>query len=189
MQDIRSAGDEDLVRFYKEGNERAFDELYGRYEQKLKRVIYYYIPSVDEVQDIFHEVLVRVIRHIDTFDPAKSFGAWIYQIAVNCTKNHLKRSNRENRIVEREMFRLSSGEAVEAPPEESLISSQDMAAFGEVVAALEEKFREVFLLRYDQQMKYNDIAELLNCSERTAKWRMEKAIEKISYGLKQRGVI
>jgi len=40
--------DEELVSLYKSGNERAFTELYSRYEQKLKRVIYYYIPNIDE---------------------------------------------------------------------------------------------------------------------------------------------
>jgi len=51
------------------------------------------------------------------------------------------------------------------------------------------KFREVFLLRYGQQLQYSDIAHILDISERTAKWRMERALVFITDHLKKKGVI
>jgi len=57
------------------------------------------------------------------------------------------------------------------------------------VENLKDKFKTVFILRHDHKMKYSEIAEIMNCSERTAKWRMEKALEKIAQYLTEKGVI
>jgi len=189
MQDINRLSDEELVSLYKSGNERAFTELYSRYEQKLKRVIFYYIPNIDEASDVFHDSIIRVFRHIDTFDTEKSFASWIYQIAINCSKNYISRNMRDTQLLELERFRLTRGPLRSESPEDIFISENDIAEFNRSIDNLKDKFKTVFILRYDQKLKYSEIAGILKCSERTAKWRMEKALEKIAQYLSEKGVI
>ena len=189
MQDISLSSDEDLVRSYRKGNDRAFEELYSRYALKLKRIIYYYVYDVDDVEDVFHDVTVRVIRHIDSFNPKMNFSSWIYQIAINCSKNYIKRNKKNETLIEREKFRMISTARKSPSPEETIISDIDMSEFNKAVESLDDKFRDVFLLRYDHGVRYSKISTILQCSERTAKWRMKKAVEKITQYLKDREII
>jgi RNA polymerase sigma factor (sigma-70 family) len=189
MQDLKLLSDEDLVQVYKRGEEHAFAELYTRYEKKLKRLIYYYIPDTDEACDVFHDAMIRVFRHIETFDVAKPFSSWIYQIAINCSKNRIVQAKREIQLLEQERYRLSGEQACQASPEDLCISENDIAEFNRSVEGLKERFRSVFILKHDHRMKYSEIAAVLKCSERTVKWRMKKALEKIAQRLAEKEII
>ena len=89
--DLKSVSDEDVVRLFKDGDESAFDELYCRYSERLKRLIFYYVGDSDEADDVFHDVFLRVFKHVGSYRDDKPFSSWIYQIAVNCSKNHRKK--------------------------------------------------------------------------------------------------
>nr|HPL19272.1 RNA polymerase sigma factor [Spirochaetota bacterium] len=180
MQDFERFTDEELVRAYKSGSEPAFTVLFNRYEQKLRRLIYYYVPNVDEADDVLQEAVIRVFRHIGTFNTEKSFSSWIYQIAINCSKNHISRGRRESLLIEQERYRMAGDRLREGSPEDLCITEQDLEELGRSVENLKDKFKTVFILRHDHKMKYSEIAEIMKCSERTAKWRMEKALEKIA---------
>lgn len=189
MRDFSNNSDEDLVALFKKGEEQAFDELYIRYSSRLVKVIYYYVGDVDSAEDVLHEAFMRVIRHLDTYKSDRAFSSWIFQIAINCSKNHIKKSKRKDELFERITFNLPKGGGEAPSPEEDLISSLEIEAFNRAVERLKPKFQEVMLLRTGESMKYSDIAAVLGCSERTAKWRMKKAVELIIQDLKEEKLI
>lgn len=192
LEDPKSVSDEELARRFREGESALFDELYRRYQDKLRRVIYYYVGDSDDAQDIFHDVFVRVYKHIDTYKDDKPFSSWIYQIAVNCSKNFRNKVARNDSVIEHEKEEQRANfldDASSLSPEEEFIQKDDMLQFREAVSRLKEKFRVVFLMRHDQGLKYGEISEILGCSERTVKWRMKRAIEIIADDLKNRGVL
>lgn len=185
---LKTLCDEDLVKEFKEGEEKAFDELYERYASRLKRLIYYYLGDSEEASDVFHDVFLRVFMHIDTFKTDMSFSSWIYRIAVNCSKNYRKKNRRDIMYLESEQ--MDTDYAVNnVSPEEIILNNEDMNSFYEAVNSLKEKFRLVFLLRFEQGLQYSEISSILKCPERTAKWRMQRAIEKIIDHLKDRDVV
>ena len=186
--DLTSLSDEHLVKLYREGTGEAFDELYSRYAVKLKRLIYHYLSDAEDADDVFHEVFLRVFRHLDTYREDKLFGAWIYQIAVNCSKNFKRRTVRNDIIIEKEK-KTFRNEEEKFSPEKMMIRKTELDEFYRAVHGLKSNFRTVFLLRFDEKMKYSEISEILECSERTAKWRMKKALEHIADHLKKEGII
>lgn len=187
-RDLTPLGDEDLVKVFKDGNERAFDELYARYASKLKRLIYYYLGDAEESDDVLHDVFLRVFMHIDSFNTDKVFSSWIYRIAVNCSKNYRKKNYRNQVLVESEQMDIENT-INNASPEDIFIKQEDMRAFYSAVNSLKDNFKIVFLLRFDHGMQYSQISQVIRCPERTAKWRMQKAIEKIIDYLKDRDVV
>lgn len=187
--ELKLLRDEDLVVIYREGDDRAFEELYSRYARRIKKIIYYYTYNRDEIEDVFHDVFLKVLKHAGSFDTKKAFSSWIYQIAINCCKNSIHKYKKNDLLVEREKFRLMRQDTDAPSPEERLISDFDREEFNRAVLALGDKFRDVFMLRYDHNLKYHEIAEILDCSERTVKWRMKKAIESIAIYLKEREVL
>jgi RNA polymerase sigma-70 factor, ECF subfamily len=189
MDDIMLFSDEELVSLFKRGSERAFEVLYERFSARLKKLICRNVSNEEAVSDILQDTFMRVLRHIDTFDVSMSFTAWIYQIAVNCCKNYYHGYSKDRTIFEKESYRIAEIERCPVSPDEGLIQDDDRRSFNEAVSSLKGKFREVFLLRYDHSMKYQDISKTLGISERTAKWRMKVAVERITTDLKKKGVI
>jgi len=186
--DLKTLDDEALVKLFKEGGEKAFDELYERFAPRLKRLIFYYLGDSEEANDVFHDVFLRVFMHIDTFKTDMSFSSWVYRIAVNCSKNFRKKARKD--IIYLEGDQMDADIAINPEsPEDIMLSNEDMSAFYEAVNALKDKFRMVFLLRYEQGLPYSEISRVLKCPERTAKWRMQRAIEKIIDYLKDRDVV
>jgi RNA polymerase sigma-70 factor (ECF subfamily) len=186
--DFKLLSDEEIVGHYRNGREEAFDELYRRYAPRLKSLIYHHVGDAEDSDDIFHEVFLRVFRHLPSYNEERPFSSWIYQIAVNCSKNYRKKSARNEILIEREKSDVRDKTESESP-EEMILQETDLREFYTAVDGLKDSFKTVFLLRFEQNLKYRDISEMLNCSERTAKWRMKKAVEIISDRLKDRGVI
>jgi RNA polymerase sigma-70 factor, ECF subfamily len=186
--DLKQLSDEDLVRVFKEGQKKAFDELYGRYAARLKRLIYYYLGNAEESSDVLHDVFLRVFMHIDSFRTDMVFSSWIYKIAVNCSKNFKRKYRYEVMLGDSDQL-ITEGVASEDSPEEQFLKKEDMKALYEAIGSLKDKFREVFLLRFDHGLQYSQISAILNCPERTAKWRMQKAVEKIVDRLKDEKIV
>lgn len=188
MSDVSvTIGDEELVRRFKGGEQKAFDELYERYAPRLKRLIMYSLGDADESEDVLHDVFMRVFLHIDSFNTDMAFSSWIYRIAVNCCKNYRKKHMRDMLTVGGDQ--MDGINSPEGSPEELYLREEDMREFYRAVDSLKEKFKTVFLLRFDHGMQYSQISSMLECPERTAKWRMQKAVEKIVDRLKSRNVV
>ena len=189
MNDLKSSSDEELIVLYKSGSEKAFDELFLRYAGRIKRLIYFYLGNNDISDDIFQDVFIRVYRHIEKFNISMTFSSWVYQIAINCCKNYFKKSKQNDIIIEKEKIRLRNSNTFYATPEEQIVNEMDVMEFNKAIESLDLKFKDVFVLRFDHKMKYNEIAAILNCSERTAKWRMKKAVNIIIHTLKESSII
>ncbi len=192
LPDLTNLSDEEVARLFKDGQESAFDELYRRYQDKLRRMIYFHLGDSVEAEDVFHDVFLRVFRHIGSYKTDRPFSSWIYRIAVNCSRNTRKKSVKNDMLFEREKEEFREGakdNELKLSPETAFFRDSDMKEFYSVVGELKEKFRVVFLMRYREGLRYADIADMLRCSERTVKWRMKRAIEIIVDELKVRGVI
>lgn len=187
-QTFKALTDEELVKCVIDGNDHAFEELYQRYSERIFKLLYSYVYNEDDAIDLMHDVFIRAYRHLHTFDVKRTFSSWLYKIAINCAKNHRYKVHKNDTMIGREQQRVMNAELVKTP-EDYIIDNEMTREFSSAIDALSDKFREVFLLRVGQQLQYSDIASILNISERTAKWRMEKAIIHITDFLKKRGVI
>src|SRR5512135_1038552 len=82
--------DEELVGDLAQGDEQALRELLRRYQRPLSNFIYRHTGGRD-VEDLYQETWLRVVRQASRFDPAKRFSTWIYQIAVNLCRDWHRR--------------------------------------------------------------------------------------------------
>jgi RNA polymerase sigma-70 factor (ECF subfamily) len=179
--------DEELVKQFKKGDERPL-RLSIPVTLPAEKGDFYIFNDYEDVEDVFHDVTENRSSH-RPFNMAMAFSSWAYQIAINCSKNHIKKNRKGEIIIEREKFRLMAAPSGSPSPEDAYLTENDLKEFNRAVDSLDDKFREVFLFRYDHNMRYSRISEILKCSERTAKWRMKKAVEKIAQYLKEKDVI
>ena len=82
---LKELSDAELVARYLEGQRFAFEELVGRYQDRLLNFIYRTIGDRDRSEDLVQETFVRVYRHLHRFDPTKKFSTWIYTIASSAS--------------------------------------------------------------------------------------------------------
>src|SRR6185503_14881254 len=87
------ASDEELVGLVGSGDEAAVRELLRRYERPLSNFIYRHTAGQD-VEDLFQETWVRVVRQARRFNPALRFSTWLFQIAINLCRDWHRRRRR-----------------------------------------------------------------------------------------------
>jgi RNA polymerase sigma-70 factor, ECF subfamily len=141
------------------------------------------------MEDILHEVFIRFFRHAGSFNPEMNFSSWIYKITLNSCKNHIGSIKRTGEIIEREKKRLARTDNFYESPESSFIGEVDIEYFKSAVDSLKDKFKDVFILRYEENLKYSEICKILKCSERAAKWRVMRAVEIITDYLEKHKVV
>ncbi|MEM9296303.1 MAG: sigma-70 family RNA polymerase sigma factor, partial [Planctomycetota bacterium] len=95
-QPLGDLSDEGLVTAYLDGRVEAFEELVGRYQDGLFRFLLRFVGSRASADDLFQETFLQVHQSAGTFDTRKRFKPWIFTIAANKARDHLRRNQRRS---------------------------------------------------------------------------------------------
>ncbi|MCP4643506.1 MAG: RNA polymerase sigma factor [bacterium] len=174
--------DEDLVALAREGRQDAFGQLVKRYEGRLFNYIRRMVSSAADAEDLFQDTFLKVYSNLDRFRTGAPFRPWVYRIATNTCRDHLRRS-RYRRTVP-----LNGGSdagtvpladripATGPGPSEEAREAEAAARLSAAVEKLPVKHRAVFIMaRYDG-LGYDEIACALRIPVGTVKSRMNKAV-------------
>lgn len=178
VRDFEGFSDSRLVELSRDDNHGAFGELVRRYEGRLMRVISRFILDQDLVDDLTQEVFLRVYRRLELFDASRRFGPWLFQIGVNLTLDHLRKTQRRIRwtlFSQRNSDELRTIDPATDDPREQLDLAQEVRA---VLEHLPEKYRTVLVLRDLENFSTAEIAAILNRKEATIRWRLAEARSK-----------
>ena len=160
--------DEALMRAVAAGDERALETLCRRYERPLHQFLARYTGGRD-VEDLYQETWLRVVRAAGRFDPARRFSTWLFQIAVNLTRDWQRRPPPEP----------VDPSTLEATA--SAVPSPDAALDAQrLLAALPEPQRAVVILRYYHDLGEEQVAEILGCPRGTVKSRLHQALARLT---------
>jgi RNA polymerase sigma-70 factor (ECF subfamily) len=176
--------DEELIGLAREGDKNAFEVLVGRYEMPLFNYVRRMVGSATDAEDLFQETFLRVYTHLDGFRTTARFRPWVYRIATNICRDHLRYRRRHPHVsLDAEIRSEESPGAlldrIEAPiPNPSELASGAEAAelLEASVAKLSAKHRAVFLMSRYEGMQYEEIARTLGIPVGTVKSRMNKAV-------------
>jgi RNA polymerase sigma-70 factor (ECF subfamily) len=165
--------DEHLYERLRQGELRAFDTLYARYERRLFGFILSYLKDRQEAEDVFHEAFLGVLRSRGLRFSQGGFRAWLYQIARNDALNRLRKRSRWQK----------AAEAAPAPPPEAsdetkLDERKVEAALGDAVARLPEPLSELYHLRASG-LSYEEMARVLELPLGTVKSRMHEMMTQL----------
>ncbi len=157
-----SFSDQELVKMVLE-DLNAYQYIIERYESKLlryiQRVIY---VSIEDAEDILQEVFIKAYKNINGYDSRYSFSSWIYRIAHNEAVSFLrKKRNSIESSNDMEIFdNLPSDESIE----DDFLMKLKEKEVREILKMLEPKYREPLILRYFEDMEYNEISDILHIS-------------------------
>jgi RNA polymerase sigma-70 factor, ECF subfamily len=168
MNPIEQALHRTLVARCQLGDHQALEDLFLRHNRRME----YYLQRMlgrDDVEDVQQEVWLTVIRRIGRLRCPDAFVVWLYQIA---------RNKALNRLAERgEVLSLDAENAPEeaVDEQEPEFSAADAARIHEGLARLNPAHREVLVLRFMENLSYEQIAELVNCNTGTVRSRLHYA--------------
>jgi RNA polymerase sigma-70 factor, ECF subfamily len=183
MDSLKS--DEDLVDDILEGVENGFSQLYDRYRRPVYAIAFRIIQNSEEAYDASQEIFLRAYRSLESFDRKKSrFYSWICRLAVNYAIDcwRLRRRRAEAQFPED-----SSGRPLMTPvlvdairsPDGELEDKEKVREIWSCMEALPELQKKVFVLRYFQELKLEEIAEMEGCNLGTVKTSLYRATQAI----------
>ena len=167
------------------GNEDAIEMLVRQYEAGVFRLALSMVGDQADAQEITQETFIAALRSLRTYQEKKSFKAWLYTIALNQSRRHL----RKRRILERLRTTLTNVIRVDAQkqasPEEAIIENEKEAVIWTELNKLDERHRIVVILRYFQELSIAEISEILTVNEGTVHSRLHNARERLRSALGQ----
>ncbi|MCR5579855.1 MAG: sigma-70 family RNA polymerase sigma factor [Prevotella sp.] len=181
MSALKSMSDEALALSYMNGNNRAFDELLTRSQDKIFNYIMYVVKDEDLANDLFQETYLKVITKMQTgkYTDTGKFLWWLTRIAHNVIIDYF-RSQKSSRIVEptkdNDLSNLNSNSVMDSNRESELANEQVLHDVKKLMEALPESQREVVFMRYYQELSFKEIAELTGVSINTSLGRMRYAL-------------
>jgi RNA polymerase sigma-70 factor (ECF subfamily) len=149
-----------------QGDGRAADALVERYRNALFAFLYRMNENRADAEDLFQETWLRVMRYRRTYCAGKRFSTWLFQIALNCTRD-LAAAKRPAAPLEEE-----PEDAGERNPSEM----EEKESAQALVLKLPLPYRETVILRYFHDMKESEIAEVSGIPLGTVKSRLHKAL-------------
>lgn len=166
--------DVQLMLSVKQGDEEAFEELCRRYRRQLSGFFYSLCWNADAAQDYAQEVLVCLWLARDRYEPTGAFRSYVFKIA----RNHWLTALRKRKCRPEPMLLEEAWQPVEDESglEKLLIARYEDRRIKLVIADLPEHYRLVFVLSHFQDMKYAEIAEILEIPLGTVKSRMSAAV-------------
>lgn len=160
--------DEKLVARVATGDAAALEELLRRYERPLSAFLHRRTGGVD-VEDLFQETWMRVVRGAPGFDTSRRFSSWLFQIATNLCRDWWRSRRPEIGFEEFDDIQSPAGERTE------LALTADA-----LLATLPEAQREALLLRYYHDVSEAEMSAILGCPRGTVKSRIHNALARLS---------
>jgi len=160
--------DEELITRVAAGDGLAVGELCDRYERALHAFLFRYTGGRD-VDDLYQETWLRVVRAAGRFDASRRFSTWLFQIALNLARDWHRRPPPEP-------VDPADAEGVVPGPAARVEAALDAER---LLATLPEAQRSAFLLRYYHDLSEEEVAEILGCPRGTVKSRLHHAAARL----------
>jgi len=184
-----------LIKACQEGDPSSFNMLVWRWEKPLYNFIYKYVGNATLAEDLVQDTFIRVLKSIKRYTHQGSFSTWLYRIAVNLCKDHLKRK-RLPMVSLHDYYTTGSGEKIyvqdrvadeKARTDDDLKAEEREELVRRLLAGLPEEQRIVILLKEYQELTFREISEVLDVPEGTVKSRLYHALKAMKENLERTG--
>lgn len=172
--------DQLLIERSKRGDRQAFEELVKLYETKVYNVAYRVMGNHADACDLAQEAFIKIYQALPGFRGDASFNTWLYHITVNVCRDELRRRQRRQVVYIDETSGngpsvLETADNPVPTPEEELERSQTKELVQECLNQLSDDYRMILVMREMQDLSYDEIAKILDCSLGTVKSRLSRA--------------
>lgn len=169
--------DEVLVSRAREGDYRAFEELFNRHRTLVFRFAYQMTRRRDDAEDLVQDAFVRAYKNLHRYRVEAKFTTWLLRIVANLCTDHARMVRRRHALEQQEASGAlvwMTGQGAEDPIE-TLEVDRRHVAIQKALAALPPHHRMMIVLRDIEEREYTEIAQMVGCSVGGAKLRVLRA--------------
>jgi RNA polymerase sigma-70 factor (ECF subfamily) len=169
-----SPSDAELVEQVRQGDRDAYGPLIVRYRLRFGRYAFHLLGNESDAEEALQDAFFRAYRSLDRCREPERFGAWLFRIVVNCCRTAAMRRGRD---AARRASLDEAADLVGTPhPTESALSQEEIHR---ALAALAPEQREAFLLKYVEELSYDEMVELTGAGESALKMRVKRACARL----------
>ncbi len=166
------AGEVALLRRCQQGDGEAFRDLVERYQRRTYWIAFHMLGNYETAREISQEAFIRVFRNVARFDIRKNFYTWLYQIVVNLSIDRMRKLSHAKTVGIEGLGGLPDPQL---PPAESEEKADLRRRVHGALDRLPPKYKAVLALRDIQGFSCQEIAEIVDCTNATVRWRLHRA--------------
>ncbi len=175
--------DKELLELYHSGQkERMFNELVRRYQKRIYWVARRMVKRHEDADDIAQDVFVKAYTALEGFRGDSNIYTWLYRIAVNLSINHLRKQKVRNAVDLDDYLPFLSKDADQ---DKKMMRRENVSLIEEAIGTLPEKQRAVFIMRYYDEMPYEQISSILGTTVGGLKANFHHAVKKVAAYVKE----
>ena len=157
------------------GDERAWEEIVGRYRRRVFNVAYKFVAKHDEAEDLTQEIFLKILKSLATFDRRANFQTWLISVSRNLCIDHYRSVRREREAIDPGVDASELTPTSDMPgPLDALEQRDRVALLREAMRALPKSLRTAVVMRDIREMSYQEIADKLDLPEGTVKSRINR---------------
>jgi RNA polymerase sigma-70 factor (ECF subfamily) len=181
VRETQVEDDGELVGRCQQGDERAFEELVRKYQQSVFNLIFHNVGYHAEVEDIAQKIFSKIYFSLPKFDNKRPFFPWLYRIAVNQCYDELRRIRRRKvrTFTELSMDETEAIEKLASQSEAAPVSPDEgremHTLLHKLLDQIPEQQKAALVLRDLEDVPYEKMAGILNCTEQAARLKVFRA--------------
>ena len=154
------------------GDRQAYAMLVDAYKSPIYNLAYRMTGSSDDADDLTQETFIRAYQYLWRYDTSKKFFTWLYTLALNLIRSHLRKKNKYNKSSEElSAYLLSDKNSL---PETDLIEEINV-----YLLLLEEESRALLIMKYMQELSFEEITQITGKSLSAVKMSVYRGLEKL----------
>lgn len=170
--------EQQIISAVLDGEVNAYALLIQCYQQPIFNLICRMTGSQEDAADLAQDAFIRAYEQLYRFREGKRFFPWLYTIALNHTRNFL-RKKRNDKTLPIEDYDLQTGSDHVTEEEEKMCTQLDSQRLQSTLCRLPWDYREAVILRYREELSMEDIADALSISVSSAKMRVHRGLKKL----------
>ncbi len=185
--------DQSLIRKTLGGDRRAFEELMRKYEKRIYGFVVRMVRNEETAVDLTQDFFIKIFTVLDKYNFEYKFSTWAYRICYNLVIDHIRKHQAQVDSLDDESVSardlLASDNVCREDGFRALSRTETRDYVWRVVDQIPLKFRELILLRYIQNLKYEEIADITALPVGTVKNRIFKAKEILKQEMVKDGML
>lgn len=168
----------ELVMKAQAGNEFAYQQLVEANMRRVYSLALKYTGNHQDADDMAQEAFIKAYKALPRFQGDAAFGTWIYRIAINCCISLKRKKSRWGESLDEE-YAVHIEDPDSMDTERQTMARQTREKVSEAIENLSPQQRAIFVMKYLQQKKIREIADVLDCAEGTVKQQLYRAVRKM----------
>jgi RNA polymerase sigma-70 factor (ECF subfamily) len=162
------------------GDRQAYALLVDEYKSPIYNLAYRMTGNLEDADDLTQETFIRAYQYLWRYDTSRKFFTWLYSLALNLIRNHLRKKNKYNKSSEELSAHLLADK--NPSPETELIETQEISVY---LLRLEDESRALLIMKFYQGLTFEEIAQITGKSLSAVKMRIYRGLEKLKELLKE----